>query len=108
VFRTSLLAAAAIAFIAIVWSSPAFAFNEGGPTNMPWQSPLDSFTRALQGPTVKAIAAVLLIAGFIGLGASKGQGGSWHSLFWVVIAVAGAANVTTWGLQFVMGAGALL
>lgn len=57
----------------------------------------------------KAIAAILLIAGVSGLGASKGQSGNWQSLCWVVIAIAGAAIVTTWGLGFLgVGRGALI
>jgi len=106
VFKKTLFVAAVIAVGAIAWSSPALAASSSG---MPWQGPLDNFVSALQGAMVKAIAAILLIAGFIGLGASKGQGGSWHSLFWVVIAIAGAANVTTWGLGFLgVGRGAIL
>jgi type IV secretory pathway VirB2 component (pilin) len=86
---------------AFVFPPTAFAAPAaGGAQDLPWETPLDTFTQSITGPVAKWCIMIAIVASGLGLAFSEG-GAIWRKALFVVlggsIAFGAAALVATLG-----------
>ena len=85
---------------------PANAYAAG--TGMPWEAPLDSILKSIEGPVAKILAVIIIIITGLTLAFGESSGGS-RKLLQVVFGLSIAFAATSFFLTFFsFGGGALI
>lgn len=81
-----------VAILVLMVGRVGALFASSGGTGLPWEGTLDTIQQSFTGPIPIAIGTIMIVVAGIVLMVTDGAG--WKKLFWVVIGIGIALNVT--------------